>query len=82
MKGRILSYEKKAFGEAMARLRGARATADASVEVMLLCSAVPALEAGSGSMARGASRQGSKDAGRLTSALRYWNMGKISYLQD
>lgn len=51
MKGRILSYEKKAFGEAVARPRGARATADASVEAMLLCSAVPALEAGSGSMA-------------------------------
>lgn len=41
----MFSYKQKAFGEATARLRGARATADASVEVMSLCSAVPALEA-------------------------------------
>ena len=51
MKCKMFSYEQKAFEGAMARLRGARATADASLEVMSLCSAVPALEAGSGSMA-------------------------------
>lgn len=51
MKCKTFSYEQKAFGEAMAGLRGARATADASLEVISLCSAVPAREAGLGSVA-------------------------------
>jgi len=51
MKCKMFSYEQKAIGVAVARLRGARATADASLEVVSLCSAVLAPEAGSGSTA-------------------------------
>lgn len=51
MKCQIFSDEQKAFGEAMAKLSWARATANALLEVVSLCSAVPALEAESGQMA-------------------------------